>query len=558
MRHGVIRLAVCQLECHPALVLGDRDYLGEPFVDESLTLSILSRNGVDTTELREANARAYRDWHGNRIANVLECLSRLEHVPDVTVFPECSIPLELLPRMRAFALRHGVMVIAGTHTRRLNAAARKVYADLGLSGDVDGVVDGDLSGVPVFAGDRAYFRYKRAPSIFETTNISPLPAGSILIDAVALRGENEELNVVPIICSEALQSHQLVPPYDLIAVLAYNRDVDAFQAFIQHHTSNRIPVIVCNDGCYGGSGVHLAHDRRIAEWWWAEPHAGRLPRGDGILVVDIHSRHSAPQVSIANPMPGARLVCIQALVYESAGDAGYGAAKLLSAASRTDAEAQLRVLDNIDSRQLAPIQRLKVEYLRRLARLGNAGDNWWGCLGNDCQVASQPDLQGLQNLLARTSSTRLMQNLASVVSDSGEEGLSLLGTIMQKCSGLKAKALPQPAPPPGGDDLPNATDLTSLAPPGSARTTPDSGLVRELYVVPVSRDASHVQVSGDLTELCRLFGIESTRFETVPDPPLPGGCGEGFSLGQVPRESEAQTSADELTTAGEQDGMSEN
>jgi hypothetical protein len=88
-----IRIAVCQLECHPAIIVGDRDYLKEPFLPQKgqPTLADLSRHALDVSTLQGDCEKQYTDWHSHRLRHVLDWLSSISPIPDIIVFPECSI-----------------------------------------------------------------------------------------------------------------------------------------------------------------------------------------------------------------------------------------------------------------------------------------------------------------------------------------------------------------------------------------------------------------------------------------------------------------------------------
>ena len=65
MPAGILRVAVCQLECHPALTLDELDYLSEPTVPEpgGVSLSSLSRLSLDVADLQVQCGETYRQWH---------------------------------------------------------------------------------------------------------------------------------------------------------------------------------------------------------------------------------------------------------------------------------------------------------------------------------------------------------------------------------------------------------------------------------------------------------------------------------------------------------------
>lgn len=80
MPTGTLRIAVCQLECHPSLAVGGLDYLGEPILPEPGTpsLSTLSRYSLDVADLQKECARRYEEWHRHGEPTMIEVLGFLE------------------------------------------------------------------------------------------------------------------------------------------------------------------------------------------------------------------------------------------------------------------------------------------------------------------------------------------------------------------------------------------------------------------------------------------------------------------------------------------------
>ena len=72
-----MRLAVVQLQSHQAAIVGGRDFLAEPFVDDDklLPLDYLISAGLAQFEDARAECRnKYLDWHTKRVTAVLDYL----------------------------------------------------------------------------------------------------------------------------------------------------------------------------------------------------------------------------------------------------------------------------------------------------------------------------------------------------------------------------------------------------------------------------------------------------------------------------------------------------
>jgi len=126
------RVAIVQIECHPAAYLPSVLPMEEPFISDAASLAELTLAGFQTSDLHQTCLRTYTEWQAGRIHATLEFLSALDPPPDVVVFPEYGVPWQCLPLLRAFARSSGAIVFAGTHTFQRTDRARTVYREIGL------------------------------------------------------------------------------------------------------------------------------------------------------------------------------------------------------------------------------------------------------------------------------------------------------------------------------------------------------------------------------------------------------------------------------------------
>ena len=433
MFHGKISLAVCQIESHPALKLGDINYLCEPFIpleDTNLFLGSLARDNLGTKDLQEMCRSEYLEWHKYRIKAVLEFLKTLEELPDVIVFPECSIPLPILPYIKDFAAQNNKTVFGGTHTLCLTGRWEKEYKRLGMETQTKKkwasksyVVTPVLT---IFNGSKTFFRRKHNPSIFEATDVSVPKESKEEIETIPLQIDEQTLNVAPLVCSEALCEHNIVGDYDIAVVISYSPKPDAFGAFTEHQIKNKKAVVLANDGRFGGSGVFIPIDKRMKPWWWDEDRKGQLETGDGIVIVEVDFDNIAPQVGVSNPKAAAKLKLVSALTYECDNDSGYKTSKVVENIQKNqDNKIQAEVLSQVLGWKLPAIQRVKLSYLHQLADNMTADSNWWAMFGRDCLLEAQMGLRGLEAKLAKQCANRLSSIITLGTIDDSE----ILGRI---------------------------------------------------------------------------------------------------------------------------------
>lgn len=421
MYHGKIQIAICQLECHPALRVSDIDFLREPFMPQSTTdmsLSKAARASLGVADLQSLCKKQYLEWHSKRLKTILDFLANEEEPPDIVVFPEGAIPDVMLQDIRDTAIKAQMTIFAGTHTPHLTKDWQRRYKRLGLDtrtkkGWEKNMPHGD-SLLPIFHRNKSFFRRKSSPSILEFTN-GQLPQATVPdIKILTLQEENGDLNVLPLICSEALQQHRIEEDFQIAVICAHNDKPSHFDPLIKHYVNNQKVIALANDGSFGGSGVFLPVDKRIPAWWWSETVLGRLPKGDGIITIEVDLNAVAPQVGVANPKIGGTLKAISAVTYEYDSNAGFNASKEIVKLKETKENTiQAEVIGQLLERDLPAIQRMKLSHLHRLAKNQTADENAWAVFGRDCQVASSGGLRQLQEKLAKTCADRLTEIISA-------------------------------------------------------------------------------------------------------------------------------------------------
>ena len=282
-----LRIAVCQVECHPAIFASNVNYVSEPFVPVvgQPSMSLLSGRGLDFAGLETLCRDQYLAWHEARVAAVLQFLRGLDPPPDVVLFPEGSIPLELLRPIAEWSALTGCTVLAGSHTPRRSPKSLGRYLSLGIAKDVVQKVFryGSTNTLPIIRRGEVTLVPKRLLSPFERSIVSAPARELPLVRPYELQAGS--IRLLPLICSEALQLHSVTETYDLVGIVAYDSKPENFRKYIDLQVANGKPVLFCNDGATGQSFVHAITDKRTPNWL-VETIPNGLPPGDAILVVD--------------------------------------------------------------------------------------------------------------------------------------------------------------------------------------------------------------------------------------------------------------------------------
>lgn len=358
---ATVTIAVVQIECHQAALLGSNDFLAEPYVRvdsqhaEKLPLQELADSDFEVADIQQVCRSTYLRWSQSRLRRILDHLKTRS--VDVVVFPEYSIPFEQLPLLRQFSRDTGAAVFAGTHCPPpLTARVISEYEDLGVDvNQIRSLLSDDLpakSVLPVFyysptsnpsvprrrnsdPDTRLYL--KRALSVFEfsdwgRTDIPPTLATSPNCQAdaeaeildiqlpshLAAGSETpprQPLRVFPRICAEALQLRDIPPStlYDLALITAYHHPSTSFEPEIHRHIVNNKPVVLCNDGRFGGSRIAIHPDARPIDGWWLRDE-GKLPQGDSCLIARLDFAQLGIQLGCNNPPKPFDLVELSAVI----------------------------------------------------------------------------------------------------------------------------------------------------------------------------------------------------------------------------------------------------
>ena len=283
---------------------------------------------------------------------------------------------------------------SSSHTSSLSGRDRELNRILSDSGyDAKSVLpivhhDGSVS-----------LRLKEMPSPFERTNTvlrgrgqftkeekgakKPQIFHSLHIDQ-AKNNEASNFPILPLVCSEALQLPDALSDARIVAILAYHNKPTDFMLLAEQARKNGKLVLVANDGAFGGSGVFITPDERAENWWFGEPKNGRLPAGDGILLVDVDLDRITPQLGLHNPHYPNGIVALAALVPGQArsveAQISQTTNRLLRAVTSSSQSQKsglncegyiARVRSMLNSPRIGPIQHLKLWRIRELLQLHN-------------------------------------------------------------------------------------------------------------------------------------------------------------------------------------------
>jgi tetratricopeptide (TPR) repeat protein len=443
----MVRVAVCQLECHPALYTDHIAYPEEPFLPTtSASLSRLGTKGVDVQALTELCSATYEGWHLRRIDGVLGWL-RDQHA-DVVLFPEGSIPLAALPMIAQWSSETGTSLLAGTHTFRSSPVAQEDYGRLDIpKKERKRLLKSRLQNVmPFVRRGRTMLVPKAQASPFERSLFATGDPEITTVRPHGVETPSGKIQLLPLICIEALRVFNVERPYDLVGVIAFDQKPDQFSSFVEQQVRNRKVVAFCNDGRTGGSLIASASDERSPNWL-RDALPGGLPPGDAILIADIDLDVTAVEVATAAPGTSLRLVRLSSVRYLPAGSvtATMDAFRVLP----EPAERVTQLARALESKSLDRLQEVRARTLLALDKRGVASTDQWEGLGFDCVLAGVPPLADLESGMAKAAADTLVGAAATKTARQPDVAPMLLEYLAEcRKRSAAAAAAPVAAPPP--------------------------------------------------------------------------------------------------------------
>ena len=443
----IVRIALCQLETHPALSVSHVNYLEEPFVPspEGVSLSQLSAKGLDVDYLFQLCLDRYSTWSHVRLSSVLEALDRIQPPPDLVIFPEGAIPLFSLGTICEWTVRNKNTVLAGTHTPIRTPTALAAYAKIGIrKGQVDRVsLRGAKNIMPLVRAGKTKLIEKTRLSPFEREIIPQGKTTKSLVQPQRIACTYGEFFVQPLICADALNNLYKSSKSDLLAIVSYDAKSPQFDSFMHYHMRNRTPVVFVNDGAYGGSKIVTVDDHRQSNWL-RDVLPNGLPPGDHVLIADLNLGVTA--VEVATSRPGVPLELIKlASVVASNSPAAQISRELSEIRKLDDTTVKTaRLTEIVNNLVPAEFHRIRVEHLQRHEKRGIPSEQLWETIGEDCLVEGVEPLANLEARLSVACKEFLLERAFSPITKRNDLTTTVV-TYISECQKRSKGEIPLPS-----------------------------------------------------------------------------------------------------------------
>ena len=467
----IVRSGLVQLETHPAISISGHNLMCEPFLPKASEsevpfLSLLRQHGYPVQTAQEYCRERYCHWMYDRVKGILLDLelrarSDSEEIPDILVFPEGSIPADIvsvdgresscLELLAEFSDKWACTVFAGTHALAEDISYRDALLLPGIgvgSDELDSILDDarklrvdNPTVLPVFRPFLGpILLTKRTQAPFEVDDqgaeVSTRSKATVKPITIELRsrtpgsGDMREkrndritVEVLPCVCSDSLR----LPPTEderITVICAYERNPKRYESEIGTRVSNQQLVLLCNDGAYGGSGAFFARDQRSSSWWFSSPNGGGLPKGDALLIIDVAVKQLHASVGVHNPQTNYSLRRIGAIVSDTTVNSGSRIARsfervagILKGGFVDQKSVAAALADLIARERPSGIQEAKLHRTLALAEQGNLSRRRAAMLCRDVSL-STPDLKAKRHEFLRHCLALANQ----IISETGRDG----------------------------------------------------------------------------------------------------------------------------------------
>lgn len=267
-----MKAAIAQILFKPCFCSGNIDYLIEPFGNNTTSISTLSFAGDKKFFQKYKNN--YINWIRAKIVNIVDYCSKKS--VDVLVFPEYSIPVDILIDIEKTLKNSSMIVVAGTHivsnrscSLPSNYPDKKDYINYAMCPIIDssGIVD---------------YTFKSVMSQWETGLRFPSNSKKLI--------KTKECNLFVDICIESLSGN--IPKTDnncLWVIPSFSPTTSPFHSEAHLARYNEVPTLYVNEAKNGGSTIYATFSEHDSHWFVEKDHSVYMPKNtEGVIIAELN------------------------------------------------------------------------------------------------------------------------------------------------------------------------------------------------------------------------------------------------------------------------------
>jgi len=290
------RIHIAQIDYRPAYYDSPTNFLEEPGHDETHTLGRL-RRFPEINDLLRTSAEGYHRIITAKVESILRFSK--SRGANILIFPEYSIPLELLPGIFQKSTEYDLAVVAGTHRVSINEATIKIYESARMSVSTE---DAGVAICPILIpgkGSQQVVKLTRSKWEGSLTIPKSTPRAKIDLD---VRGQDVALFVL--ICIDALHPDQLAQinaASSLVVCPSLSPSTTEFEGSATLVSLASSLFAYANCARYGGSQFHIPPKWRGQLRGKRSPLSTLGPGTEGIIETDVDLENLAGKQGSLDP-----------------------------------------------------------------------------------------------------------------------------------------------------------------------------------------------------------------------------------------------------------------
>ncbi len=253
----MLRLHLCQIWYNPAYYDDGFDLLEEPTINLETQNSLGNLRALEQVRSLLAEQRSqYIQYIKEKIRNIIRWCGTRE--AEIIVFPEYSVPLEILQEVRELAMGEGINIVAGTHRVRFTQSTQDIYTEIGI--DTSNFPNGSALAVVICSSGEVLVSTKKSKSKWEPN----LNVDSEIDNTHEIEFKDSKLKVCVAPCIDSLNLDTIsmfwkaeigVP--DLIVCPSLSPYTEMFDNAGGIFSSQEKVFALVNSAEYGGTGYNI-------------------------------------------------------------------------------------------------------------------------------------------------------------------------------------------------------------------------------------------------------------------------------------------------------------
>lgn len=370
-------VSIAQISFHPAYISSGINYLEEPFGDESTFLSRIQEEEI--LQLTQQLKERYLRWLKTKIEVIIKAC--LELGSDLLVFPEYSIPAELLEDIALMIKGSMLTVIAGSHM--ITSKYFNTYKNLSLDINEDKICFAISPILVPFSNNHYIYKYNR--SKWESS--LELPENEEY-HWITLKKGDKEINLGVFLCIDGLRKpfHNTEKEHALIIVPSWSPSVDPFDAAALQAIYNELPLVYANTSIIGGSKMSATFPEADRHWFADRDSTKSIPKNsECLLTVKYDLANIRRSKSTVREHLSAEIIDVRNLLYS------------LNVTNEEIIDALSNLEDQFNEQHLSYLNSNSSDELLRLKLLEISQKNRMGILRKDklaelCRIVTVPEI----------------------------------------------------------------------------------------------------------------------------------------------------------------------